>query len=94
MGNGHDREMVAKAKCIEGVRPGVAAVSWHFGHWAYGAGDVEIDGERIKGDERRARGLCPNAAMILDERMKTTGLTDPIGGSASFYDTKVRLVKA
>jgi anaerobic selenocysteine-containing dehydrogenase len=93
LGNGHDREMVAKVKCIEGMRPGVAAVSWHFGHWAYGASDVEIDGETIKGDERRAKGVCANAANDLDEGMQTTCLTDPIGGSSSFYDTKVNLVK-
>ena len=93
LGNGQDREMVAKAKCIEGIRPGVVAVSWHFGHWAYGASDVEIDGETIKGDDRRGKGVCPNAAMDLDEGMKTTCLTDPIGGSSSFYDTKVNLVK-
>lgn len=93
IGNGHDREMAAKAKCIEGVRPGVVAVSWHFGHWAYGSSDVEIDGETVKGDERRAKGACPNAAMMLDEGMKTTCLTDPIGGSSSFYDTKVNLIK-
>ena len=93
VGNGHDRQMVAKAKCIEGMRPGVAAVSWHFGHWAYGSSDVEIDGETIKGDDRRAKGVCPNAAMALDEAMQTTCLTDPIGGSSSFYDTKVSLVK-
>ena len=93
VGNGQNREMVAKAKCIEGVRPGVAAVSWHFGHWAYGSSDVEIDGEKVKGDDRRGKGVCPNAAMILDEGMGTTCLTDPIGGSSSFYDTKVNLVK-
>ena len=93
IGNGQDREMVGKVKCIEGMRPGVAAVSWHFGHWAYGSSDVEIDGETVKGDDRRGKGVCPNAAMILDEGMGTTCLTDPIGGSSSFYDTKVNLVK-
>jgi tetrathionate reductase subunit A len=93
IGNGHDREIAAKAKCIEGVRPGVVAVSWHFGHWAYGSSDVEIDGDTIKGDDRRSKGVCPNAAMDLDEGMKTTPLTDPIGGSSSFYDTKVNLIK-
>jgi anaerobic selenocysteine-containing dehydrogenase len=93
IGNGQDREMVAKAKRVEGMRPGVAAASWHFGHWAYGSNDVEIDGETIKGDDRRGKGVCPNAAMILDEGMETTCLTDPIGGSSSFYDTKVNLVK-
>jgi tetrathionate reductase subunit A len=93
IGNGHDREIAAKAKCIEGVRPGVVAVSWHFGHWAYGSSDVEIDGDTVKGDDRRSKGICPNAAMDLDDGMKTTCLTDPIGGSASFYDTKVNLIK-
>ncbi len=93
IGNGHDRDVVGRVKRIQGMRPGVAAVSWHFGHWAYGSSDLEIDGETIKGDDRRAKGVCPNAAMDLDEAMQTTCLTDPIGGSASFYDTKVRLVK-
>jgi anaerobic selenocysteine-containing dehydrogenase len=93
VGNGQDREMVGKVKCIEGMRPGVVAISWHFGHWAYGSSDVEIDGEKIKGDDRRSKGVNPNAAMILDEGMETTCLTDPIGGSSSFYDTKVNLVK-
>jgi anaerobic selenocysteine-containing dehydrogenase len=93
VGNGQDKEMVGKAQCIEGIRPGVVAVSWHFGHWAYGSSDVEIDGETVKGDDRRGKGLCANAANDLDEGTKTTCLTDPIGGSSSFYDTKVNLVK-
>ena len=45
------------------------------------------------GPIRRSKGICPNAAMILDEGTKTTCLTDPIGGSSSYYDTKVNLVK-
>lgn len=32
--------------------------------------------------------------MLLDTKMKTTSLTDPIGGSASFYDTRVKVEKA
>jgi anaerobic selenocysteine-containing dehydrogenase len=93
VGNGHDREMAGKLKLIEGMRPGVVAVSWHFGHWAYGAEDIEIDGDTVKGDDRRGKGVNANAANMLDEAMKTTCLTDPIGGSSSFYDTKVNLVK-
>lgn len=93
LGNGNERLVAGKVKAVEGIRPGVVAVSWHYGHWAYGANDVVVDGETIKGDERRARGLCPNAAMLLDEGTQTTCLTDPIGGSASFYDTPVNLVK-
>ncbi|MFQ5380845.1 MAG: molybdopterin dinucleotide binding domain-containing protein, partial [Dehalococcoidia bacterium] len=93
LGAGGRRPVAGKVKSLEGIRPGVVAVSWHYGHWAYGASDVVVDGERIKGDERRGKGLCPNAIMLLDEGTETTCLTDPIGGSASFYDTPVSLVK-
>jgi tetrathionate reductase subunit A len=61
--------------------------------WAYGARDVIVDGQMGQGDARRNVGLCSNPVLLLDEGTKTTCLTDPIGGSASFYDTKIKLVK-
>lgn len=94
VGFGQDRSVGGKVKVIEGVRPGVVAVSWHCGHWAYGAGDVQVDGKTVKGDARRSKGLCPNAAMRVDPALGDVCMTDPIGGSASFYDTKVKVVKA
>jgi anaerobic selenocysteine-containing dehydrogenase len=78
---------------VEGLRPGVIAVSFHYGHWAYGARDVMVDGKTIPGDTNRSRGTCPNAVMRLDKYNKATCLTDPIGGSSSFLDTKINLVK-
>ena len=93
LGNGKRLPMVGRVKVIEGLRPGVVAVSWHFGHWAYGAGDAIVDGQLVPGDPRRRRGLCPNAAMRLDPVLKDVCLSDPIGGSASFYDTRVRVVR-
>jgi anaerobic selenocysteine-containing dehydrogenase len=86
--------VAGKVKPIEGVRPGVVVVSHHYGHWAYGSDDVVVDGEKVKGDERRGKGLNPNGVMRLDDHTKTSCLTDPIGGSAAFYDTRVRLAKA
>ena len=88
-----DRFVEGKVKVTGGIAKGVVAVSWHYGHYAYGAGDVEVDGVVIKGDYRRGLGLCPNAVMRRDPVLKNVCLTDPIGGSASFYDTKVKLVK-
>ncbi|RMG58834.1 MAG: molybdopterin oxidoreductase [Deltaproteobacteria bacterium] len=87
-------DMVGKVKAVEGIRPGVVAVSWHFGHWGYGASDSEVSGKVIKGDPRRRTGLCPNAAMRVDPHLGNVCLTDPIGGSSSFYDTRVKLVRA
>jgi anaerobic selenocysteine-containing dehydrogenase len=91
--NGKKVPIVGKIHLTEGIRPGVVAVSWHFGHWAYGASDFEIDRKRIPGDPRRHKGLCPNAAMRLDPALHNVCLSDPIGGSASFYDTRVKLLK-
>jgi hypothetical protein len=57
-----------------------------------GSTDFELDGRKIRGDERRARGVHANAAMRLDPMLQNTCLVDPVGGSVSFYDSKVRLV--
>jgi len=48
----------------------------------------------VKGDPRRATGICPNAVMLEDPVLKNASLTDPIGGSSSFYDTWINVVKA
>jgi len=91
LGDGREYDMVGSVKVMEGIRPGVVAVSWSYGHWAYGSNDIEVDGQTIKGDPSRGRGLVPNPAMRLDPVVGDVCLTDPIGGSASFYDTDVNI---
>lgn len=91
--NGREKPMVGVVKVIEGIRPGVVAFSLGRGHWANGASDLWIDGKLVPGDPRRATGFHANAAMRLDDYVRNTCLSDPLGGSVSFYDTKVRLVK-
>jgi len=93
LGNGQRESVQGPIRFTQGMRPGTISVSFHFGHWAYGARDVVVDGQTVKGDARRNIGFCSNPVLLLDEGTKTTCLTDPIGGSASFYDTKVKLVK-
>lgn len=92
LGNGRFVDIAGKLDVREGIRPGVVAVSWHYGHWAYGASDVEVDGQRVRGDARRRGGLCPNALMDVDPVLKDVALTDPVGASSSFFDTPVRVV--
>jgi anaerobic selenocysteine-containing dehydrogenase len=93
LGHGRHKPMVGTIKVVEGIRPGVMAFSLGRGHWAYGSSDFVIDGAVVKGDARRATGVHANAAMRLDDQLQNTCLIDPVGGSVSFYDTKVRLVK-
>lgn len=85
-------DMIARVEVKEGIRPGTVAASWHYGHWAYGSNDVVVDGHLIKGDKRRAGGICPNHVMQVDPVLKDVCITDPIGGSASFSSTMVNLL--
>jgi anaerobic selenocysteine-containing dehydrogenase len=85
--------MIGKVKVVEGIRPGIIGFSLGHGHWAAGSSDIVVDGKKIKGDPRRATGVHANAAMRLDDYLKNTCLLDPVGGSVSFYDTKVKLTK-
>lgn len=96
LGDGTTLRIEGEVKVTECIRPGVVAVSWHYGHWnAYGASDkIVVDGVKIRPDLRRAVGLCSNPINRIDQSVGRVGLTDPIGGSASFYDTDVRLIWA
>ena len=85
--------MAGKIKTTQGIRPGVIGFSLGYGHWAYGGVDLAINGQTIPGDARRIKGIHANAAMRVDPYLGNTTLVDPVGGSAVFYDTQVKLVK-
>ena len=87
------KPMIGRVQVDPGILPGVATFSLGMGHWAYGATDVMVDGRTIKGDERRGRGIHANAAMRVDPHLKNTCLSDSVGASAVFYDTRIRLEK-
>jgi anaerobic selenocysteine-containing dehydrogenase len=91
--NGRKHPIEGKAKVTEGIRPGVVAFPLGFGHWASGSADMEIDGTIVKGDPRRAVPLHANGAMQLDPVMGNVTLSDLAGGSAVFYDSKVKVEK-
>ncbi len=92
--NGKTKFIIGRIKKTEAIRPGIISFYLGFGHWATGADDVEINGEIVKGDPRRAKGFHANAVMWTDSSLKNnTCMVDPVGGSVSFYDTKVKLVK-
>jgi tetrathionate reductase subunit A len=94
LGSGRPMGMVGKLKVVQGIRPGVVAFPLGYGHWSSGARDLTIDGHLVQGDVRRARPLHANAAMRIDPVLKNVTLTDLAGGSAVFYDTKVKVVRA
>jgi anaerobic selenocysteine-containing dehydrogenase len=87
------RRIEGKISVVEGMRPGVVAFALGFGHWANGAHDITIDGTTILGDARRLEGFHANAAMRTDPLVTNTCLLDPVGGSAVFYDTQIKVEK-
>ncbi len=90
--NGTRKPMIGKVVVTEAIRPGVITFALGFGHWATGSSDITVDGKTIKGDDRRSSGVHANAAMWTDGSLKNnTCMIDPVGGSVSFYDTKVKL---
>jgi anaerobic selenocysteine-containing dehydrogenase len=94
LANGRRVPMEGELRTTQGIRPGVIAFSLGFGHWSYGGVEFSVDGQTIRGDERRIRGIHANAAMRVDPYLGNTTLVDPVGGSAVFYDTYVKLVAA
>jgi len=86
--------ILAKVKITEGMKPGVVGFALGFGHWAYGSHDITINKTTIPGEASRMEGFHANAVMRLDPLVKHTCLFDPVGGSAVFYDTMVKIVKA
>ena len=98
--------VIGKAIVTRLVRPGVIAVNHTFGlKWSGSKDWIEIDEKgneiTIKGQSWKTSGITANPVMRLDtsyvtDQNKLTGaisLTDPVGGSASFYDTLVKIEK-
>ncbi len=86
-----EKPVAGRLKVIEGVRPGTVMFSLGYGQWGNGATDMVVDGQVIPKDERRSQGIHANAVMGIDPYLKNTCLTDPVGASAVFYDTHVKL---
>lgn len=89
--SGAPAPMIGKVKAIQGIRPGVIAFARGFGHFTYGSVDFTIAGTVIQGEVRRGRGVHANAAMRVDPYLGNTPLVDAVGGSAVFYDTRVKV---
>ncbi len=86
--------IVGKAKVTQGLRPGVIAISHHYGHWEQHSHPVLINGVAAGYDPSRGAGIQPTQIMRTDRRYPNVSLQEPIGGSCSFYDTGVQIAKA
>jgi len=82
-----------KALVSQRIKPGVIAISHHYGHWEQHARPHVVDGETIGFDPSRGAGLQPTQIMRTDNSFPNVSLQEPIGASCSFYDTFVKITK-
>jgi anaerobic selenocysteine-containing dehydrogenase len=86
--------IVGKARVTQGLKPGVVAISHHYGHWeSHSHKNIVIDGVGMPHDPSRGAGLQPNLIMRTDKQYRNVGLQEPVGGSCSFFDTWVKVRK-
>ena len=78
-----------KALVTQTVRPGIVVIPHSLGHWQYGSKPVNLDGKDTEYAAWIGRGCSANPVMTVDPHLKDVCLQDPLGGSASFYDSKV-----
>nr|AKN36504.1 Tetrathionate reductase subunit A [Vibrio tasmaniensis] len=83
----------AEVKLREGIAEDAISFIVGFGHNGYGASNYEVDGVVIEGSKQRKAGFNLNPIMRTDPDVTNMGLIDKVGGSAVFYDTKVRISK-
>ncbi|QSO53185.1 molybdopterin-dependent oxidoreductase [Alicyclobacillus curvatus] len=94
----YPKGIIGRVRILPGVRPGVITFTNSFGHWQYGSGTWTVDGKQMSGDNQRNGGIRLNPVMRLDpDMLDSTGwgtcLEDPVGGGASYFDTRVKIMK-
>jgi anaerobic selenocysteine-containing dehydrogenase len=91
--------IVGRARVTQGLKPGVIAISHHYGHWESHSRPIEISNDPDMGnftmghDPSRGAGIQPNLLMRTDKQYPNVSLQEPIAGSCSFYDTWVKVKK-
>jgi anaerobic selenocysteine-containing dehydrogenase len=84
--------VIGRVRVTKRLRPGVVAIMFHYGHWAYGSADYEVEGRIVKGDPKRGAGIWPNKLMRIDDATKAP-IVDPISGASGTGGYRVNLVK-
>ncbi|MBI2191659.1 MAG: molybdopterin-dependent oxidoreductase [Planctomycetes bacterium] len=85
--------IIGRVRVTQGLRPGVVAISHHFGHWQQSSQAWTLDGATQPFDSSRQLGIQPTLVMRIDPVLGDVSLQEKIGASCSFYDTRVKVEK-
>ncbi len=97
--------LTGKVKVTKRIKPGIIAISHHYGHWMWGAADHDIDnaaqtvtntekvqGNVLIGDPSRGRGIWGSKVMRVDDTTKAP-VVDPIAGCSPTGGVRVKVTK-
>lgn len=87
--------LLGRAQLTEGIQPGCIAIPHSFGRWASGFTKAwMVDGVPQPHDPAIGAGIAHNPLVRPDPALGDVCLTDPIGGSADFFSTRVAVERA
>lgn len=94
----YSKGITGPIRIMPGVRPGVLNFPHSFGHWHHNSGSWTINGTTYSGNPYKNSPCRFNPVMRLDPSLTGqdgwgTCITDSIGGSSSYYDTRVKIEK-
>jgi anaerobic selenocysteine-containing dehydrogenase len=89
----HRDGIEGRALVTHRLKPGVIAISHHYGHWEQSSRPMEIDGVTTEFDSGRGAGIQSTQIMRTDDQYRNVSLQEPIGASCSFFDTWVKVKK-
>jgi anaerobic selenocysteine-containing dehydrogenase len=85
---------IGTALLTEGIVPGVVAIAHSYGHWEMSSKSHTLDANDTDYDPRRRVGIAANPLMQLDPFLEDVCLQDKVGGSSSFFDSRINIEKA
>jgi tetrathionate reductase subunit A len=89
----HDEGIVGRVLVTQRLKPGVIAISHHYGHWEQSSRPMMINGVLTDHDPSRGAGIQPTQIMRTDDQFQNVSLQEPVGASCSFFDTQVKVKK-
>jgi anaerobic selenocysteine-containing dehydrogenase len=89
----HMEGSVGRAFVTETIRPGVIAVAHSFGHWEMSSRSHKLNGVNSDFDSTRGAGIASCPIMRTDPIKNNVALQDKVGGSVSFFGTRVQVTK-
>ena len=88
-----EQGLIGRVQVTKRVGPGIVLIMHHYGHFAYGSADYELEGKGlVKGDPKRGAGIWENKLARIDD-VTNAPVVDPIAGASTTTGFRIKLTK-